>query len=522
MQSIEATPWVRQGYEHYAPNSKGQCPFCQQHLPSDFEAQITECFDKKYSNDCAKIAGFQKAYAEYTASVIAAIRQIIETLKTCPSGFGSVGDYEKSLALLEKTVLENNQRIAAKVANPAEVVQIDSIRAVLAAINALVADTNAKITKNNDALDNKTRELSAIMTEVFEHLAFELKNVVSLFRQDDKDIDAKILSQTTLVGSQQAPITALRAEITRLTKKLGGSAPTIELVNALLDRVGFRGFSLKAHPTVPDRYQVVRDDGTPATLLSEGERNFIAFLYFYHLVKGSWKQEDLLKGKIVVIDDPVSSMDSGVLAIVGSLVRELIDDCFLDGAKYNIKQIFILTHNPYFHNAVSQQMLRPDEAYFKKVAFFEIKKNDDNISSISKPCVQKSSSKDPDIEYENVTSVLNAYSALWQEYKDAKHPSTLLHIINRIVDYQFLQLCSYDREELRSRIRTHIGSDTIKLNLIDEMLHHIYEKTTPADSVGTEIYYPAVNDAADYRAALRTVYVAMGQDAHYAKMSSEG
>jgi wobble nucleotide-excising tRNase len=154
--------------------------------------------------------------------------------------------------------------------------------------------------------------------------------------------------------------------------------------------------------------------------LSEGERNFIAFLYFYYLVQGSWKREELIKGKIVVIDDPVSSMDSNVLSIVGSLVRELIDDCFCDGSRYNIKQIFILTHNPYFHNAVSQQMLRPEEAYFKKVSFFEVKKGDDNISTISAPCVLKVERRDPDITHENYTPVQNSYSALWQEYKDAR------------------------------------------------------------------------------------------------------
>lgn len=196
--------------------------------------------------------------------------------------------------------------------------------------------------------------------------------------------------------------------------------------------------------------------------------------------------------------------------------------CSAEDKKYNIKQIFILTHNPYFHNAVSQQMLRPDEAFFKKVAFFEIKKSDSNISTISKPCVQKSSSKDPDIEFENVTPVLNAYSALWQEYKDAKHPSTLLHIINRIVDYHFLKLCSYAREKIRTQVTAHVGSNTSKLNLITEMLHHVYEKISSDDTVGAEIYYPATSTLDDYKDALRTVFEAMGQQAHYAKMSGEG
>ena len=102
-------------------------------------------------------------------------------------------------------------------------------------------------------------------------------------------------------------------------------------------------------------YEVIRPDGTVAEKLSEGERNFIAYLYYYHLVKGSLSSE-AVKDKIVPIDDPVSSMDSGALFIVSAFVREMIEVCYnntdyrsnkVDGDY--IKQVFILTHNVYFH-----------------------------------------------------------------------------------------------------------------------------------------------------------------------------
>ena len=66
-------------------------------------------------------------------------------------------------------------------------------------------------------------------------------------------------------------------------------------------------------------YEVIREDGSVAENLSEGERNFIAFLYFYHQVRGSMTGEEL-KEKIVVIDDPVSSMDSTALFLVSALL----------------------------------------------------------------------------------------------------------------------------------------------------------------------------------------------------------
>lgn len=96
-----------------------------------------------------------------------------------------------------------------------------------------------------------------------------------------------------------------------------------------------------------------------AVNLSEGERNFIAFRYFYYVVRGMRSETDSGKNKIVVIDDPVSSMDSSALFIVGSQVREMIGICAnvadpvenenpIFAGRY-IEHIFILTHNAYFH-----------------------------------------------------------------------------------------------------------------------------------------------------------------------------
>lgn len=89
----------------------------------------------------------------------------------------------------------------------------------------------------------------------------------------------------------------------------------------------------------------------------------IAFLYFYHLVRGSFSDKEV-KDKIVVIDDPVSSMDSSALLIVSALVREMVEICLNNTDYLNqkiegnfIKQIFILTHNVYFHNEITPRQV---------------------------------------------------------------------------------------------------------------------------------------------------------------------
>lgn len=101
-------------------------------------------------------------------------------------------------------------------------------------------------------------------------------------------------------------------------------------------------------------YVIVRDDNTIAKDLSEGERNFIAFLYFYHKILGRESSDAMLEDRIVITDTPVSSMDSDSLFIVSSRIQNLIRMCYNSGTPAHrgapkfIKQMFVLTHNAYF------------------------------------------------------------------------------------------------------------------------------------------------------------------------------
>jgi len=80
--------------------------------------------------------------------------------------------------------------------------------------------------------------------------------------------------------------------------------------------------------------------GKLAQHLSEGERTAIAFLYFLKSLED--KNFDISKG-IVVIDDPVSSLDSNSLFSAFGYMRERTKECY---------QLFILTHNFSFFRQV--------------------------------------------------------------------------------------------------------------------------------------------------------------------------
>ena len=58
IKKLNATDWVRQGHTHFAGQTDGKCPYCQQKLPVSFEDDLLKCFDAQYQEDITAISNF--------------------------------------------------------------------------------------------------------------------------------------------------------------------------------------------------------------------------------------------------------------------------------------------------------------------------------------------------------------------------------------------------------------------------------------------------------------------------------
>ena len=72
-----------------------------------------------------------------------------------------------------------------------------------------------------------------------------------------------------------------------------------------LSSFGFTNFRLATSEDGADLYRIVRADGSDVgRTLSEGEKGFITFLYFFNRIRGSMSQSGINSNRIVVFDDP--------------------------------------------------------------------------------------------------------------------------------------------------------------------------------------------------------------------------
>lgn len=417
-------------------------------------------------------------------------------------------------------------------------VKIEDIDTVVAELDAIIDQINKRIKNNNDGVAAKKDTKIKCERMLWEYLAFLVKDE----REDYKRKDAVLAEAQQRIEIDKSKkcqqLLDKDAEIKSEGGKTVNTDEAFKSINAMLIDSGFQGFSLRKKPGTNNRYEVIRDGGVPVKKLSEGERNFIAFLYFYHLVRGSGKADADISGtngnlqdatdtrdKIVVIDDPVSSMDSSTLFIVSSMIREMISVCHNNIALLNpdiggnyIKQIFILTHNAYFHREITYNQVD----FYDSVSFFMIRKSD-NQSSITL-CVDRA--KELSKEDKNVNPVQNAYMALWAEYKELQSSIPLLNVIRRILEYYFMELCGYQGQGIRNTILKQHKVDFVTKRpdgTIDDRDYHLaYSMLSYIDNDYSFIDgFNLVQEVADpdqYRKVMKKIFEKMGQSQHYKMM----
>lgn len=524
--NINAADWVRHGHATFPTNDGAPCPFCQQELPEGFTETLVECFDDAYEQSLADLQTFADTYK-------AAARQAwdvpLSTKMTEIPPQLHAKEYDTYNELLRAKLQANVETIERKLNNPSSQLQLDDVTGVIGELNQLITDTNEAIEAHNEVVANQKQQRTICTDRVWQHLANHLAQTVTSYRATSKKLTDEINTATAAAQSARSSIKNLDAQIQQLLGSVVDTSAVKEQINTVLRESGFQGFHLDDVPGKDNTYRVVRLDGSTAENLSEGERNFIAFLYFYFLIQGSLEQTEDPRNKIVVIDDPVSSMDSGAMFIVAAHVRELVSICQNNvdyrhdtGRGNHVKQIIILSHNPYFYREVSYPNLN-DYGY---ASYFLIKKTD-NMSGITL-CIRDR--QDAPSQKENYTPVLNSYAALWNEYKEASSSITLLNVTRRILEHYFLQLCGYDSADLTTTllknhrdkfIRTNAQGqeDLADYHLVTSMLTYISHHKSGLED---DTYLIAEDhDPNQLRHIFQLIFNLMGQEQHYKMMAGE-
>ena len=425
IKKLQNSDWVREGRTYYDVN-EGMCPFCQQRTTETFANSLNEYFDETFLTDSKAIDDLATDYATDAAR----FQQQLAAIIAAPSKFLDIEKLKAEKDLFDSKVTINNQRLAGKKKEASRVVDLESLGNVAAEITAQLDFANTIIADHNKMVANISKERSKLTAQVWKYVLEELKTDLTAYKKAREDLDKTISAITSQIEKATDDKRKKASEIRDLEKQTTSVQPTIDGINALLSAFGFHGFKL-AKAAKGTSYKLIRSDGSDAkATLSEGEKAFVTFLYFYHLLKGSDSDSGMTTNRIVVFDDPVSSLDSDILFIVSSLIKGLFDEV---RAKIgHIKQIFVLTHNVYFHKEVSFNPKRSGAA-MNEESFWVIRKSD---------LVTK-------IEKHPSNPIKTSYDLLWAEVRRIDRSNlTIQNSLRRILENYFKILGGVDPDKI--------------------------------------------------------------------------
>jgi len=436
IQKLNINDWVNQG-RGYVQEDDNTCPFCQQQtITEDFKSQLESFFDETYLNDIKLLKELKQEYNSLTQNIINELNGIETNQKSFKDTKLNVDKFSAFLKTLISQNTTNSEFLNNKIKEPSRSIELVSLKEQLDLITELITNANAEIKKHNDIVANFNAEKSSLIKSIWKFIIEEFRDDITKFNSDKTGLETGITVLQTQLTAKLTEYSTLDTEIKNLSKNVTSIQPTVNEINRLLKSYGFLNFEI-----VPAEeegfYQIQREDGTIAeTTLSEGEITFITFLYYLQLAKGGVSEETVNEERILVIDDPISSLDSNVLFVVSTLIKEIIRSVKSDAG--NIKQVILLTHNVYFHKEVSYEGLNRKG---EKPQFWILRKNN-KVSTIH--------------FYAENNPIQSSYELLWREIKEWKNNSgfTIQNTLRRILETYFSILGSKRDDVLINKFST--------------------------------------------------------------------
>ena len=315
--------WMRHGLKLHRNRRSGDCLFCEQPLPTGRLAALESHFSVEYerflqrvnerieqlkkrsnqANDVGlpdRAAFYEDLAAEYE------FRQ-----KTLRNALKKVSGFVDALV---QSLEEKKSQPFTKVECELPIPEVEA---------EVVELLNEIIRRHNKACDDfQARTVDAGDRLALDLIAQNLDEYSRLFAAAETSANA--------VDPLEHNVRRLSAEIARLERDIvEHRQPADELNEDLQKYLGHDELRLRVKDT---GYELLRD-GAPANSLSEGERTALALLYF---LKSLGDRRFDLRHGIVVLDDPVSSLDANALYMAFGFIRHRTQDA---------AQLFLMTHN---------------------------------------------------------------------------------------------------------------------------------------------------------------------------------
>lgn len=486
--------WVKAGLS-YLPaepiEENETCPFCQEKTISNTLIEsIKNYFDATYEADISSLKTFLEEYLQAIQSI-----PNKATFEANPKFEVHKKDFEIKYTAFAKVVEDNKKLIEDKIKTPSVSVALKNSSKELEELNEVVVKINGLITEHNKNIDQAATVKSNIKKTFWEIMRWDYDQTISSFNTDKatskgkadtlhasiKDYTEKINDQNSIISEQQKQTVNIEEAITNIN-------------NGLID-LGITDFKIKKHSE--NLYKIIRGENTDKIFrsLSEGEKMIISFLYFLELCRGKKEATETGKKKIIVIDDPISSLSHVYVFNVGRLIKS---EFFgkkekkngVENWNYKYEQVFIFTHSLYFFYEITETK-HDDRKETQKL--IRLTKNDNGSAFVS-------------MSYEEIQ---NDYQAYWFIIKDDKQPPALIaNCMRNIIEYFFNFV-------EKKNLNNFFLQEPLNSNRFQAFYRYINRES---HSLGQNIFDFKEFNYLDFKEAFAELFKVAGYEKHYKKM----
>lgn len=364
---LENEDWVSKGRD-YVDEAQGKCPFCQNQAPANLEHDLAQYFEGGFDAALQRSIKIERAVNANAAK----LEEEISALEIALSGDTEVGeeDFSPAISRVREAAKLLISELRERSAHPTQPIAVSDVDAVVAELAKLVDDENEKIEQHIQIVENAGVERGKLVNDGW--VAFLSGTAVSIEMKKFNGFESRkqkvITELRTKIAESEQEDNLAKPKIDDLQKSISNTRDVAVKINELLKAMSFHRFTLSSAGESSGGYRIVREDGTPAfDSLSEGEKSFICFAYFWESLFGSEVASGVPEDVVAVIDDPISSLDSDALFMIAAYIRDAAK--LATKGTTNLRQLIVLTHNTQFHHeaAYTADRYSQDRRYFRLV-----------------------------------------------------------------------------------------------------------------------------------------------------------
>ncbi|WRE24499.1 AAA family ATPase [Helicobacter pylori] len=367
--------FIEKGIELQKEMPDNACPFCTQEITNNIIQAYTSYFNKRieqFNQDSLEVSGTLKKILEQWN--IKEILQSFERFEPFIKKDSSTNKESLENALEQiKVLLEELQKEVVKKEGAKNKEEFQKIDKKLLEIQENIQKHVNETRKILNEKKKQKEKLEKLKTKLKEARIKKAKHDSYDWQKSKEEAKRKL----SVLNRGHERLKCLLEKIDNKLKKLNEQKrPDIKIINSYLKALNLPKYSLDKDYRIVLNSDAL-ENSKAEMILSDGEKTTLVFAYFLARLKLFYKKEDL-KDLVVVIDDPISSLDEqriyNTSYIVAKINQELAGEALKDEDK---AQVFVLTHNHTF-------MARLINMVGKHARYFQLERHQGQLKIVCK------------------------------------------------------------------------------------------------------------------------------------------